>query len=347
MKRNFALLLALLMLIALFSGCGGSNDTDTEQGQDVVTPDPIIEYTNPLTGEVSETDMSTTRPYCVMINNIQVAQPQCSISEADIIYEILVEGSCTRMMAMFTDISDAGAFGSMRSVRPYYVELVRSYDGILVHAGGSEQAYSDIASFGLDNIDGVRGNYADTVFYRDNSRMSAGFEHSLFTTAEKITNHVASAKIRTEHAESRDYGFTFAEDAAPADGTAAGSIVVSFDGAKTTTFTYDETIGAYTAAQFGKTYADGNNGAVPQFENILILAADTAVVDDYARREIKINTSGTGYFACGGVSIPIQWSHSAGGDFEYTLADGTPLTFGVGKTYVCFVQTSGSSVTMQ
>ena len=345
MKRYFALFLTMLMLFALFTGCGGDSAPETDQEPD--NTDPVITYTNPLTGEPSETDLSTTRPYCVMINNIQVAQPQCSISEADMIYEILVEGSCTRMMAVFTDLSDAGALGSMRSVRPYYVELVRSYDGILVHAGGSEEAYANIAAYGLDNIDGVRGNYADTVFYRDSARMSAGYEHSLFTTAEKVTNHVASTGIRTEHATAMDYGLSFVEDATPADGAAAASILVSFDGAKTTTFTYDATIGAYTAAQFGKTYADGNNGAVPQFENVLILAADTAVVDEYARRQINLNTTGTGYFACGGVSIPINWSHSAGGNFEYTLADGTPLNLGVGKTYVCFIQTSGSSVTMQ
>ena len=193
MKRYFALLLALLMLLALFTACSGSDDANTDTDPEHDNTDTITEYSNPLTGEISDTDLSTARPYGVMINNIQVAQPQCGISEADIIYEILVEGSCTRMLAIFSDISDAGVLGSMRSVRPYYAELIRSYDAILVHAGGSEQAYSDISSYDIDNIDGVRGTYADTVFYRDSARMSAGYEHSLFTTGTKVMDYITSA----------------------------------------------------------------------------------------------------------------------------------------------------------
>ena len=118
-----------------------------------------------------------------MINNIGVALPHCGISGADIIYEILAEGNITRMMAIFSDINKAnGPIGSMRSSRPYYIETALSYDAIYVHAGGSEQAYSDIASKGVNNIDGVRGNYdASSAFYRDKNRQQYGYEHSLFT----------------------------------------------------------------------------------------------------------------------------------------------------------------------
>ena len=144
-------------------------------------------YTNGLTGEAID-EPSNLRPYAVMINNIKVAQPHCGVSKADIIYEVLVEGT-TRMMAIFSDISDAGALGSMRSIRPYFIEIARCYDAIVVHAGGSEQAYSDIATKGIDNMDGVRGAYGSSIFYRDPSRMHAGYEHSLFTTGEKVLEY--------------------------------------------------------------------------------------------------------------------------------------------------------------
>lgn len=45
-----------------------------------------------------------SRPYAVMINNIQVAMPQCGTSKADIIYEVLAEGGITRMMAIFSQL---------------------------------------------------------------------------------------------------------------------------------------------------------------------------------------------------------------------------------------------------
>ena len=354
MKRILTLLLAMSMLIALLVGCGDSSEPESDPEPEkksetsTVKPDKTSDYTNPLTGEDSKKDFSETRPYCVMLNNIEVAQPQCGISKADIIYEALVEGSCTRMMAIFSDISDADVLGSMRSTRPYYVQLALAYDGILVHAGGSEQAYSDIQTYDVDNIDGVRGSYADQVFYRDSSRMSKGYEHSLFTTGTNVADHVKSASIRTKHDQAMDYGLSFVEDGTPSNGSAASNIVVSFDKGKTTTFTYDTADGNYTSKQFNSTYTDGNNDVAPQFTNVLVLFADVSTLDDAGRRSVNLETTGTGYFACGGMSVPIKWSHSGTGEnFQYTLSDGSALNLGIGKTYVCIVPNAGGDVTMQ
>lgn len=47
---------------------------------------------------------SKTRPYAIMINNIGVARPvQSGLQDAYIIYELIVEGGITRMLALFKD----------------------------------------------------------------------------------------------------------------------------------------------------------------------------------------------------------------------------------------------------
>ena len=47
---------------------------------------------------------SKTRPFAVMINNINVARPlQSGLQDAYIVYEIIVEGGITRYMAVFQD----------------------------------------------------------------------------------------------------------------------------------------------------------------------------------------------------------------------------------------------------
>ena len=60
-----------------------------------------------------------------------------------------------------------------------------------------------------------------------------------------------------------------------------------------------------------------------------------------------LNTSGEGYYACGGKIVPIKWIHENQTDpFTFTLEDGTPLQQGVGSTYVA-IAPIGSPVNYQ
>ena len=355
MKKLFPVILALLMLL---TACGkSSSDTGVSpEPPSVQVPDvssePTTEtpqaITNPLTGETIETDISANRPYAVMLNNIKVALPQCGISKADILYEVLAEGNITRFEAIFSDLNGVGAIGSMRSSRPYYIELALSYDAIYVHAGGSEQAYSDISSKGVDNIDGVRGAYSGEIFYRDPNRMKYGTEHSLFTTSDKVIEYTSKLGYDSQHDGSFDYGLSFTETPElGSSAAAAASVNVSFEGIKDTTFTYHSDTGFYTGYQYGTDLIDGTTGEAVQFKNLLVLYADSKILDDYGRRAFDLEGSGTGHFIVNGKTVAIKWSHSeTGSSFKYTLEDGTPLLLGIGKTYIGIVPT-GSTITMQ
>ena len=59
-------------------------------------------------------------------------------------------------------------------------------------------------------------------------------------------------------------------------------------------------------------------------------------IDSYGRLSQELEyKSGEGYFACDGQIVKIKWvREDLYGPFSYTLEDGTPLTLGVGKTYV-------------
>ena len=62
---------------------------------------------------------SKSRPYAVMINNIDVARTvQSGLQDAFIIYEIIVEGGITRYLALFQD-TNTERIGSIRSARHY------------------------------------------------------------------------------------------------------------------------------------------------------------------------------------------------------------------------------------
>jgi hypothetical protein len=144
MKKIFCA--ALLFLLIFISACGDTaSPAQTPTADPTASSDPAevtsepsptpaespepteAPYTNPLTGEGMDEGISANRPWAIMINNLDKALPQCGISQADIIYEIPAEGGVTRMMAIFSDISDVEAIGSMRSLRPYYADVGLSY----------------------------------------------------------------------------------------------------------------------------------------------------------------------------------------------------------------------------
>ena len=103
--------------------------------------------TNPLTGLPIEPEYEQRRPVAVMLNNLKKAQPQLGNSQADIIYEVPAEGGITRMLAVYQSLEDVGSIGSIRSARPYYIELALGHDALYVHAGGSPEDMDAPAAF--------------------------------------------------------------------------------------------------------------------------------------------------------------------------------------------------------
>jgi len=348
MKKYIALILVCVLVLTTFSACSKKTEEpiQSEEPSSTIeptsTPEPIR---SPFTGEAISEDISDNRPYAVMINNISVAQPQVGVSNADIIYEVLAEGGITRMMAIFNDVSNIDKIGSMRSLRPYYLSIALSYDAIVVHAGGSEQAYSDVSTLGADNIDGVRGSYAEGTFFRDKTRQQYGIEHSLFATGSGIIQTVNDKGFRTTHNSSFDktLGLLFSEEAVNQCKDKAQYVKINYNSSKATSFVYDESSELYTAYQYGSTYTDNNNTNMT-FSNVIILRADTKTVDSYGRLAVNLVGSGDGYFCCGGKYIPITW-HRGDTDenFTYSLQSGKTLKLAEGKSFISVVPTDSSN----
>lgn len=356
MKRTIAIALLLCLLLC---GCktGSPEQTLPDDTQPTAptqdtqgTSEPVTESTeptqpgnqvqwdtvciNPLTGEPADAPM-TTRPFAVMMNNIQAALPLKGNSKADIFIEILAEGSITRCLGIFSDFSEVETLGSIRSCRPYFVHLAQSFDAIYVHAGGSKDGYSTLSSTGWDHIDGVNGSGAYKYYYRDQSRLSSGYalEHTMFIKPDDVIAYSEERGCTMTRDSAIEYGFAFVPDGTP-DGETANTVTASFR-RKTTAFTYSDSAKVYSAAEYGKDFIDGNTGEAMTFTNLLILKAATGTDSEGYRLYITLTGEGDGYFACGGRLIPIRWSREDGAKpFVFTKLDGTALSLGVGKTYI-------------
>ena len=382
LSRIFVLLLTLCLLAGVLTGCqtppastpvepGVTENPGTQQPADPQTPTtnptpgaqpstglqpekPGLELPselpefittnirNPLTGLPVAVDNSKMRPYAVMLNNLTVALPQYGVSNADIIYEVLAEGGITRMMAMFQDVSTVGNIGSIRSARPYYIELAMGHDAVYIHAGGSPDAYDMINRGAIASVDGTKGGISNQVFFRDQNRINtAGYEHSMFTSGKRLTEHVGKASsIRHEHYEGYQYKQSFVPDGTPEDGKDAPLIRAFFTPTKKTSFQYDAARKQYGVYEYGSTYVDGATGTQVYVPNVLCLFTDVAAIpgDSAGRLTVRTTGEGTGYFACGGKYEEIKWSRKDASDpFTYTRLDGSTLSLRAGTSYVCIL----------
>ena len=292
----------------------------------------------------------TGRPAAVMLNNHRQAMPQFGVSQADILYEVLAEGGITRCMGIFSDISSVERLCSIRSARKYYVDILRGYDAWYIHAGGSPEADAYMKNIGLNHVDGTNADW--DYFKRDKDRLNAGYssEHTLYTTGQWAVSGAAKKGFDLTR-ENADYGMTF-HDKAVIAGQSAEKLTVYFNMGgkpgtytKSTAFTYDGDTKLYSAAQHGGAYVDASTGKAVTFRNILVLRMATSVQSDGQLLTINTTGSGSGYFICNGQLVPIKWSRSSVTQpFTYTLENGTPITFGVGSTYIGVVPTNATIV---
>ena len=385
MKRLFALLLAVLLLAAA-AGCTTREEpaaTPEPEPAETAAPTlaptpqpstvPIPEATPEVTAEpspeptseptpveelkyrnffngtpIAEPDYS--RPFAVMINNIKEAQPQCGISAADIIYEVLAEGGVTRMMAIFSDIRSAEHLGSIRSIRPYYIDISLGYGAISVHAGGSDDAYTRIRREKFDDIDGVNSYPVTNLFYRDQARRSSGYavEHTLFTEGDRLYETAEKLGFNLTLPENYDNGLRFEKDATPKDGQSAKEIKIEYNIGKKTDLIYHEDTGLYTAQQLGGDYIDGNTKEALTFRNLIVIEAYTKMLDNYGRLRVDLIANGEGYYVCGGKYEPITWKRDSVDDcFHYYRADGSELTVSEGKTFISVLARNQSVITFE
>lgn len=359
MKRIVALMLAVMLLLTACAKTPDPTDPSTEtttaptentteastQPTDT-TQSPEAQYRNPLTGEPADAPIME-RPYAVVMNNIYDAQPMHGVGQADIFYEYMVDGlsgGITRCLALFTDVGQVEKIGSIRSARTYNISLARSYQALFAHAGGSTMADSLLKSGVVNDLDA--GKASSQIFYRDRDRLNSGYalEHTMFTSGEKLKEYAQQLGYHASLPQPYDVGLTFDDDA-ELKGDRAYEITVRFrsENGKGSIFTYDAQKGTYTMVQefYGqhqRDFIDANTNEQVEFRNVLVLHATSTLDSDGYHIYTQLTGEGTGYFARDGKLVSIRWERETEDDpFSYYLEDGTPISLGVGKTYIGIV----------
>ena len=132
----------------------GTTDNEKEKEEELKEEIPANE--NLLTGVADLSDGAIgKRPVAVMVNNHEAARPQYGIAEADIIYEIPVEGDLTRLMAIYGDYTAVPQICPVRSCRYYFPAFSQGYDAFYVNWGIDDSIADYLEALNLDQYDVV------------------------------------------------------------------------------------------------------------------------------------------------------------------------------------------------
>lgn len=361
MKR---IALLLLVLCLLLSACGrknaeettttptqtqttaaatGSSTEETTQETTQETTEAVpAEFRNPLNGTLLDAPW-TGRATAVVINNHEEALPQYGITGADILYEFETEGGITRRLGFFGDLSAVDRVGPIRSARTFFLNAAAAYDAPLVHCGGSDYAMKsqyDFAGNRIANWEHIDEMFNGGYFFRDEERQANGYayEHTLFTTGEKLVKVLEAKGYNTENEEGTDYSLHFLEEP-EWKGETAKELTIRFRGGKKTVATFNKETGRYAISQYGEVGIDGNTEEELETRNVLVVLAKQHNNGEHSFYDLV--GLGEGYLACDGQIIPIEWQRTSVEEpFVYTTQDGEPAVLGVGNSYIAVIDGS-------
>lgn len=345
MAKKIILMLLLLTMLVWTSSCSLSGEqastvTDTPVTTPTATPEvPTPTITEPavFNSEFIVPD-SKVRPVSVMIDNQgDRVLPQGGISQAQIVYEMLVEYNITRYLAFFWDTMPE-MIGPVRSSRHYYLDYAMEYDAVYTHFGWSEYARKDISKLKIQNINGLVNGAA----FWDITTDKGNWQDS-YTSKERIEKEIASLKYRTE--PQKPFPFTYEDQLkVPDNGTKAEDISIKFssNGNSSCGFLYDAEQNSYDRLRMGKPHMERNTNEQVKATNIIIIEVASPLIenDSAGRRNLKNIGDGKGWFITAGKAIPIQWSKEArDAQTTYQTEDGKPITLNCGQTWIELVPT--------
>lgn len=312
-KSCIALLAFFLCLAMLAAACGKAPEEPPSQDP----PPPVEEEEE----EPVPVALKKVSPAMVIIDNNPRALPQSGLQHATIVYELLVEGGLTRLLALFDTLPEENlVIGPIRSLRPYFARQAVEHGGVVAHSGYSQATREQIRGLSLKHI--VSGTY----LYRDSSRKRP---HNLYTDTEKLYTAAGYDGSYTE--------VTPEPPLLPPGYEDGRELKVEYSRSNIVSYTYDEDTQTYLRFINQEPHTDRDTDLQYAARRVILRPARHTAVPDSKLVDIDLTGEGDGYLYEEGRQYAIRWVQEEGRtNFYYT--DGSPVDLSFGNTWIQVVR---------
>ena len=328
-KKEYLLIIIVLVVVALlgtliYLTTSKKNKNNSEN--DTSTTTTTVKKLNIVNEE------SKSRPYAIMINNVEGARKlQSGLQDAYMVYELMVEGGITRYLALFLD-QTTERIGSIRSARHYYLDYALENDAIYVHHGYSPQAREDWSKLGVDRIEVNES----TTGWRDKSA-SKTYEFTLFTNIEKLGKGIQSKRTERNKDLLLNYSVDNIDISQMEGAIPANKVDIKYSSNTTTNYEYDTNNNIYLRSVNNKSQNDYVTGKQLTVKNIIVYKVKYSNIqgDNKGRQTIDNVGNGTGYYISNGYAVPITWkkdSRSSATIYKYN--NGKEIQVNDGNTFI-------------
>ena len=302
-KKGLKIFLIIILLLAVL-GAGGyfayklywpKNEIVAEEIEEVVEEKVVVKK------EV-QIFKGNERPIAVMIDNHKQALPQGGLNDAYIVYEIIVEGGESRLMAIFKG-EEPEKIGPVRSSRHYFLDYALENDAIYTHYGWSPQAQSDISSLKVNNINGLVES--TETFWRVSDKKAP---HNVATTIEKLKKVAEKKGYRMTSNEKSVLNYV-TDEVDLAEGESAEKVTIPYYGTyNTVVYEYDSETMRYQRFSKGVKESDWSTKEETTTKNIIITFvknSDLKDGDNKGRQTLDNVETLDGYYITNGRAIKI------------------------------------------
>ena len=344
--------LVVLVALGLLTACGGgkkaapTTTTTTTLVTTTTAPPPMY----PLTG-LPATDLPVLkRPALVVkLDNADgsspanVARPQIGLNQADVVYEEMVEGSVTRLAAVFHS-SESDPVGPIRSFRTTDVAVFTPLHNPLFSWSGANDDFKVILHDSA--LIDVGYDARSEVYVRKGPHQAP---HNLYSSTPELYSFAPPDAVPPPAL----FEFRKPNEPGSASSQPVGSIHIEFGGGAGSApvdWFWSALKGSFDRSQKGTPHVDENDVQVAP-QNVIVQIVDyvnTGYVDPSGAPvpEAQLVGSGECWVLTNGTLTKGTWTKpSVEAVATYTDAAGVPIKLTPGRTWVELAPNGGASIT--